>query len=139
MTPIEQSKAQIGFSQLLKYETGNIATPQFINAILRISKNQESYQTDLNPITLSENTLFSTEVELPINLTEGNYNVKIHLARFGEILSTKQDTIYVRKVGIEQWLYSLAHQNSLIYGMIALLLAISFGWLASRISRVFKP
>ena len=63
------------------------------------------------PITLLENTLFSNEIDFPTNLYEGNYKVKIHLIRFEEVLATKQDIIYVKKIGVQNWINYLAYQE----------------------------
>ena len=40
-------------------------------------------------------------------------------------------TIPVKKVGLERWLYNLAHQQAVLYGLMSLAIAIAAGWLAS--------
>jgi hypothetical protein len=39
--------------------------------------------------------------------------------------------IDVRKVGLERWLYNLSREQSLVYGLLSLAIAIAAGWLAS--------
>ncbi|MEL6683215.1 MAG: TIGR02186 family protein, partial [Pseudomonadota bacterium] len=39
--------------------------------------------------------------------------------------------IPVRKVGLERWLYNLAHENAFLYGLMSLAIAIAAGWGAS--------
>ncbi|MEJ2018897.1 MAG: TIGR02186 family protein, partial [Maritimibacter sp.] len=47
--------------------------------------------------------------------------------------------IDVRKVGIERWLYNLAYDQPLLYGLLSLALAMLAGWAASTFFRyVFR-
>lgn len=41
----------------------------------------------------------------------------------------------IRKAGLEQRLYQFAHQNSMLYGILAVLIAIVTGWLGRLIFR----
>ena len=96
-------------------------------------KSKTTYKQESKPIIFLENTLFSTEIDLPTDLVEGNYLVRIHLIRFKEVLATQEDIIFVKKVGLEQWINYLAHKNPAAYGLLAIFLAIGFGWAASII------
>ena len=42
-------------------------------------------------------------------------------------------TINVRKVGLERWIFNLAHEQPLYYGLLSLAIAILAGWGASTI------
>ena len=46
--------------------------------------------------------------------------------------------IDVRKVGIERWIYNLAHEKPLIYGLLSLFIAIVAGWSASAVFRYIR-
>ena len=96
-------------------------------------KNQ--YNENNTPITLLENTLFSNEIDFPTNLHEGNYKVKIHLIRFQKVLATKQDIIYVKKIGLQNWINYLAFEKPQLYGIMSILIAITFGFVASLVFR----
>ena len=127
---------QIGlFEQMQSSPKGEISET-LLNEILLTNKLKTAYQKNTQPIVFLENTLFSTEIDLPTDLKEGNYIVKIHLIRFKQVLASKEDTIFVRKVGIEQWLFFLAQKKPYVYGLLAVTLAIVLGWLASL---TFKP
>ena len=89
-------------------------------------------------MTIDDETLFRTLITLPANLTEGDYKAEIYLTRDGEIIDLYTATIPVKKVGLERWLYNLAHDNSLIYGLMSLSIAIAAGWLASAAFTVFR-
>ena len=104
-----------------------------LEPIALTKKAETAYRQEPRLITFLENTLFSTEIDLPTDLIEGNYLVRIHLVRFKEVLATQEDLIFVKKVGLEQWVNYLAFDKPEIYGLLAIFLAIFLGWVASII------
>ena len=108
---------------------------ELIDQILFIGKEKKQYNENNTPITLLENTLFSNEIDFPTNLHEGNYKVKIHLIRFQKVLATKQDIIYVKKIGLQNWINYLAFEKPQLYGIMSILIAITFGFVASLVFR----
>lgn len=109
----------------------------FAEALIRIRSNAGLYKIEEGAVTLSQDTLFDTRIQLPANLTEGTYKARIFLTRDGEIVARHTADIDVRKVGLERWLYNLAHEQALIYGLMSLAIAIAAGWGASAFFRIF--
>lgn len=103
----------------------------FTQALIRIRAGQELYQVLEGAVDLEEDTLFRTAITLPANLTEGNYEAHIFLTRGGRVIDEYITTIPVQKVGLERWLYNLAHENAMLYGLMSLAIAIAAGWGAS--------
>ncbi len=114
-------------------DTGN-----FTEALIRIRLRNGLYQTRLNSVTLRDATLFNTQVALPANLTEGNYTVRFYLTRGREVIDSRETTIFVRKVGLERFLFNLAYERPLAYGVLALVIAIAAGWGASAAFRYLR-
>lgn len=110
----------------------------FTTALIRIRNNNGLYQLLEDQIELTDETLFRTSVVLPSNLTEGVYETRFLLLRDGKVISENSSQIEVRKVGLERWIYNLAHQNPLVYGLLSLFIAIVAGWGASAIFRYFR-
>ena len=108
---------------------------ELMDQILFIGIDKNQYNENNTPITLLENTLFSNEIDFPTNLHEGNYKVKIHLIRFQKVLATKQDIIYVKKIGLQNWINYLAFEKPQLYGIMSILIAITFGFVASLVFR----
>ena len=105
----------------------------FTRALIRIKQGQDLYQSNYGAIDLQEETLFRVSFALPANLPEGDYTARIFLTRDGRPIDRASATIPVQKVGIEQWLYELAHRQSVLYGLLSLALAIAAGWGASAV------
>jgi len=110
----------------------------FTDALIRIRTKNGLYQLRENTAFLAEDTLFRTNVALPSNLVEGSYTANIYLTRDRKVISTSQSVINVQKVGLERWIYSLAHERPLIYGILSLAIAIAAGWTASAVFRYLR-
>lgn len=110
----------------------------FTDALVRIRASEDLYQTRESAILLRAQTLFSTEFTLPANLTEGTYRTRIFLTRDRQVIDTFETGIDVRKVGLERWIYNLAHEKPLIYGLLSLAIAIVAGWSASAVFRYLR-
>ncbi|SDZ42874.1 conserved hypothetical protein [Jannaschia faecimaris] len=112
--------------------------PHFLDALIRVHTASGIYGTSEESVNVRDSTLFSTEIALPADLTEGNYNTRIFLTRDGKVVDSYGTSIYVQKVGLERWIYALAHEQPLIYGLLSLFIAIAAGWGASAVFRIFK-
>lgn len=110
----------------------------FTEALIRIRKDAELYQTLESNVDLAQQTLFRTQINLPANLVEGGYKTRIFLTRGGEVVNTYERIIEVRKVGLERWLYNMAHDTPLLYGLMSLAIAIAAGWGASAAFRAIR-
>ncbi|MHA6263428.1 TIGR02186 family protein [Arenibacterium sp. CAU 1754] len=110
----------------------------FTKAVIRIRQDQGLYQMLEGQVALDEQTLFRTAIELPSNLTEGDYATRIFLTRNGEIVSSYETSIDVRKVGLERWLFVLSRENAPLYGLMSLAIAIAAGWGASAAFRLLR-
>ncbi len=105
----------------------------FTQALIRIRAGNDLYQVLEGEVDLEEETLFRAAVQLPANLTEGDYAARIFLTRNGEIVDEYVTAIPVHKVGLERWLYNLARNNAVVYGLMSLAIAIAAGWGASAL------
>lgn len=112
---------------------------RFLDAFLRIREGEGRYSVAEGAVALTEDTLFRSDIELPANLTEGDYRVRIFLARNGQIVDSLERTIGVRKEGLERFFFRMAHDQPFIYGVLALALAVVAGWGASAAFRLVRP
>jgi len=113
-----------------------IADPEsFTEALIRIRTANSLYQMNEGAVLLESATLFQTSVALPANLIEGVYQARIYLTNAGRVISQFDTTIDVRKVGLERFLFNLAHDNPVAYGLLSLFIAIAAGWGASAFFR----
>lgn len=110
----------------------------FTEALIRIRERQNLYQQNVGAVEIIDQTLFNTSVALPANLVEGTYTARIFLTREGHVLAEYASALNVEKVGLERFLFNLAHNQPLIYGLMSLAIAIFAGWGASAIFRYLQ-
>jgi len=110
----------------------------FTEAVIRIRTAEGSYQLLENQVIVDEQTLFRTAIQMPANLTEGDYATRIFLTRKSKVVSQYETIIDVRKVGLERWLFTLSREQPLIYGLMSLAIAIAAGWGASTAFRLLR-
>jgi uncharacterized protein (TIGR02186 family) len=110
----------------------------FTEALIRIRSENGLYQLNEGTVSLDEQTLFRTSVELPADLTEGDYTTRIFLTRGGTVVSSFETSLDVRKVGLEKFLFDLSRQQPMIYGIMSLAIAIIAGWGASAAFQLLR-
>lgn len=110
----------------------------FTEALIRIKTEQNLYQIREGAVQLDEDTLFRSAISMPANLTEGDFRVQIYLTRNGTVIDNYETFIPVAKVGLERWLYNLAHQQAFLYGLMSLAIAIAAGWTASAVFSLLR-
>ena len=138
LSDTQLAKTLIGKEQFFRSKNLQEGYFDAVNANIRIKSKDGSYLFNNDPITLKGETLFSARVSLPANLTEGDYETKIHLVQNNTIVNSYIDFIKVRKIGVEKWLYNTAHEEPLFYGIFSIFLALFFGWGASTLFRRFQ-
>ncbi len=114
---------------------GVLDAQSFPEAIVRIRKNEGLYIEIPKAVEIKSETLFGTHIPLPANLVEGEYTASIYVTRDGTVVDYQESTINVQKVGLERWIYTLAHEQPLLYGLLAVALAMLTGWIASVVFR----
>jgi uncharacterized protein (TIGR02186 family) len=111
---------------------------EFLLGLLRVRSNEGRYRILQGEVELTEETLFRSDVVLPANLTEGEYKVRLFLLRDTRVIATQERVIGVRKEGLERFIFNLAREQPLIYGLISLVLAAAAGWGASAAFRLAR-
>jgi uncharacterized protein (TIGR02186 family) len=111
---------------------------EFLLALLRVRSDEDRYRLLEGRVELTEDTLFRADVVLPANLTEGEYKVRLFLLRDKRVIASQQRLIGVRKEGLERFIFNLAQEQPLIYGLVSLLMAALAGWGASAAFRLVR-
>jgi uncharacterized protein (TIGR02186 family) len=111
---------------------------EFLAALLRVRTDEGRYRVLQGKVELTEETLFRSDVILPANLTEGEYKVRLFLLRDKRVIASQERVIGVRKEGLERFIFNLAQEQPLIYGLISLALAALAGWGASAAFRFVR-
>jgi uncharacterized protein (TIGR02186 family) len=101
-----------------------------IQLVENLEKNH-LYSSDVSKVDFLDETLFKVMLNFPKNITRGIYTVEIYLINEGSLLSFQSIPIYVNQVGLSARILDFAYQESFLYGLLAVALALVFGWLAN--------
>jgi len=116
-----------------------VANPErFTEALIRIRQEAGLYKRLEESVHFRDQTLFDLSLALPANLRAGAYTTRILLTREGHVVDFFETSIDVQKVGLERFLYNLAYQQPLAYGLLSLAIAIAAGWMASAVFRYLR-
>jgi uncharacterized protein (TIGR02186 family) len=130
---------KVGIENLVRFigETDDAEFKEgYPEALVRLRRAQGSYFERIGAVKVTEETLFETRIRLPSNLVEGDYKARIFLLRDKAVVDVFVSSIEVRKVGLERWIYTMAQEQSAIYGILSILVALTAGWLASTFFRL---
>lgn len=105
----------------------------FREALLRRKAVAGLYGINERGVELQDNILFNMRLKVPANVPVGEYVAQVLLLRGGIVVGSQPLHPVVAKSGIERWIYNLAHAEPLIYGIIAVSLALLAGWTAAAI------
>lgn len=141
LRPGWDSRYRISLPLALRAFAGRISvgdTVPFTEALIRLREESGLYRLEEGSVKLVDQTLFRADISLPANLIEGEYKTRIFLLREGRVIDVYRAPIAVKKVGLERWLYRLAFDKPLIYGLMSLAVAVAAGWGASAAFRKLR-
>ena len=84
-------------------------------------------------VRISEGVLYQARIALPSNVVTGQYTAETFAIANGRVLASATADIEVEKVGLEGRVVYYSQRLSFIYGLVAILLSVSMGWLAGRL------
>ncbi|MDV7340417.1 TIGR02186 family protein [Terasakiella sp. A23] len=110
---------------------GDKKKEEFWQALLRAKKRDGLYAESATPVKFLGKRLFRADIEFPANIPVGTYLVYVYLVKDKDVVSTQITPLFVSKIGVEAGIYDFAHRHSLAYGVIAVVIALLSGWIAS--------
>jgi uncharacterized protein (TIGR02186 family) len=105
----------------------------FRQALIRNMERQSLFQPQVGTIRFPGARLFRADLHLPANVPTGAYNVRVFLAREGQVIASTTITLPVTKSGVSAEIYEYAQFRSWYYGVAAVLLAAFAGFAAYRL------
>ncbi len=107
----------------------------FRAALIRGRQASGLFPTAIEPVEVLGGRLFRTLVRFPSNVPTGIYTVEVFFVVDGDIVSAQTTPLSVSRLGVGAEIFNFAHQQSVIYGCVAVAMAVASGWLAAVIFR----
>jgi uncharacterized protein (TIGR02186 family) len=114
---------------------GDLQDSAYRAAVIRLRRQQNLFQEHDDGVAFIGRSLFRATVDLPVSVPIGRYTSTVYLFRDGALISKKESTLEVNKVGFERMIYSLAFSYPFLYRLLAVSIAMAaglIGWLAFR-------
>ena len=105
----------------------------FWDALIAWHEAQSRYRTAVADVRFMGETLFKANIYFPDTTPRGTYTAEIYLFNDGRLVSMQSSPIEVYKTGFDAFVYDTAHDHPALYGLLAIVLAASAGWGASRL------
>jgi uncharacterized protein (TIGR02186 family) len=119
-------------------QTFILPAPEFAGSLRRLRISDGLFAEDPSGVVFLGSSLFRATIRLPAEVPIGRHTVTAYLFRNGELLDQRSDSFQVERAGFEKLMFTLAHENSFWYGIIAVFVALVTGWLASVVFGVTR-
>ena len=127
----------------IQFEIQDNLSPSKINEfriqLVELLEQKNLYPISTKPIDFLDETLFKLIIDFPKNILLGTYIIEVYLINNGSVLSFQSIPVYVNQVGVSAKISNFALNQSVLYGLIAVFLAIFVGCLANYLfARLIK-
>lgn len=109
--------------------------PEFRDALFRLRASEGLYRQEQDTVTVINQGLFRTNVRLPANVPVGEFIVETFIFQHGSMRSRNRISLAVDKEGFERAAYNFAHGYPFLYGLTAVIVALSAGWIAGVLGK----
>ena len=108
---------------------------EFRAALYRLRAKDDLYRQERDSVTLVAEGLFRTDVFLPANVPVGQFQVETFVFQEGSLKARNRILLSVDKEGFERAAYDFAHEYPFLYGLLAVVVALSAGWFAGVVGK----
>ena len=116
-------------------ERESAAMTQFRAGLVEVKRREGLYPAAIGQVTIQAGRLFRVDLPFPSRLPEGVYDVRTYLLRDGAIVAAVSRPLPVGKVGFSAQLAGWASEDGPLYGLGAILMALTVGWLGGALMR----
>ncbi len=135
IAPVELlDRKQLGSERVLLeaiwFDTSGDAD-EFRAALHRDRERDSLYRSEPGVVEFIDERLFRTTIDLPAHVPTGDYVVEAMLLVDSQVLSTRSAALSIEKAGFSADISTFARADEILYGIIAIALALVAGWLGS--------
>lgn len=115
--------------KLLKGKASADDKDVMFDGFIKIKEKQNLYGVSENRIRIRKGRLFEHYFTFPDKAKEGEYLVESYAVKDGKVIDVSRDVVKVQKVGLTAMLCRTAQHNGVIYGIMAVVIALGAGLL----------
>ncbi len=106
---------------------------RFTTGLVDLNSRNGLYRQNESSVTVNEQVLYQARMYLPSSVPIGMYTAETFALAKGRVVASASSTVEVRKVGFERAVADFAEKSSILYGLLAVLVSVTMGWLAGRV------
>ncbi len=110
---------------------------RFATGFVDLRRRAGLYREEPNAVEITDDVLYRATITIPARVPVGRFTAETFLIRDGRVLAAAVREIDIRKSGFERFVATAADQASVLYGLVAVLLSVGFGWAAGTLWRRF--
>lgn len=110
-------------------------TRAFEAGLISTRQRQGLFAESPGGVQVTRGVLYAARIALPSAVPVGEYTAEIHLVGKGRVLASTSTGFAIGKSGFERWVYVMAKERSLLYGLAAVGAALLAGGLAALVTR----
>jgi len=103
------------------------------DGVLKLKRDANLYNIDEKRIEVTGGKLFKHYYRFPSAAKEGTYTAESYLIKDGRLIGRGVDRIVIKKTGLEATFTKLAHDHAVLYGLVAVVVALAMGLLVGLI------
>jgi uncharacterized protein (TIGR02186 family) len=110
-------------------------TGSFQDGLVKLRRSEQLFVEQPYGVQVTDKVLYRARIPIPSAVPVGNYRAEIYLIGNGKVRARSTAPVIIDKTGFERSLYVFAQEQSLLYGLWAVALALGLGWAAGEIGR----
>ena len=110
-------------------------TMAFETGLIAAKRKARLFVENTHAVTVTSGVLYRARIAIPAIVPVGDYTAEIHLIRKGRVIASSSVPISIGKSGFERWIYVMAQDHGLAYGIAAVAAALLAGLIASLVTR----
>ncbi|HKX78701.1 MAG TPA: TIGR02186 family protein [Novosphingobium sp.] len=106
---------------------------RFAKGLVDLNVSNGLYRQGEGSVTVSEQVLYQARITLPSSVPTGIYTAETFAISKGRVVASASSTVTVEKLGFERAIANFAEDYSVLYGLLAVSMAVGMGWIAGRL------
>jgi uncharacterized protein (TIGR02186 family) len=108
---------------------------RFEAGLVDLRQRNRLYDSRPSTVEIRQGVLYSARLAIPARVPVGRYTAETFLIRDGKVIAAASRDIEIRKSGFERFVATAAQHWPFVYGLVAVLLSVGFGWAASAFAQ----
>lgn len=115
-------------------EIENLEQRRFASGLVDLNKRKGLYGQEAGAVIITDSVLYRARLTIPSSVPVGRYVAETLLIKDGRVIVADDKVeVTIGKSGFERFVALLAEKHGLIYGAIAVMISVFFGWFAGFI------